>query len=234
VEGFFLLFFVLIFCLVIGGIIYSIYAAKKRREDLARLAAQLGLRFNADDPFDIPETYSSFDWLSKGHGQEAYNVLHGRMGRWHVKAFDYVYKTTESSTDSQGHSNSREVSHYFSAVIVDTDASFRPLMIRPETFMDKLAAAVGFDDIDFESAEFSKTYYVQSSDKKFAYDVIHPRMMEFLLQDQRWTIQLDGSSVMATQGSWLEVDEYREALQLADSFLKLLPEYLWEQMRTSQ
>jgi hypothetical protein len=225
--------FVLFFCVIIGLIIYSYYAAKKRREDLARLAAELGLEFDADDPFDIAETYSAFEFINEGHGQYAYNVLHGRMGRWHVKAFDYVYYTTEHSTDSQGHSTTREESHYFSAVLFDTDSHFRQLLIRPETFMDKIAAAVGFDDINFESAEFSKTYYVTSSDKKFAYDVIHPRMMEFLLQDPSWTVQLDGRTVMACRGSTLEVDEFRDALQLVDSFLKLLPKYLWEQMRTS-
>ena len=47
--------------------------------------------------------------------------------------------------------------------------------------MDKIAGALGFHDINFESSEFSRKFHIKCADKKFAYDVIHPRMMEFLL-----------------------------------------------------
>ena len=39
----------------------------------------------------------------------------------------------------------------------------------------------GYQDIKFESAEFSKTFCVRSPDKKFAYDVCNAKMMEYLL-----------------------------------------------------
>ena len=58
------------------------------------------------------------------------------------------------------------------------------LLIRPEGFFDKVAGAFGFDDIDFESEEFSRAFFVKSSDKRFAYDVLHPRMLELLMAER--------------------------------------------------
>jgi hypothetical protein len=217
--------------LIIALVVLSYYQAKKRREDLARVAAGLDLTFDANDPFDIAGRYSNFGLLAAGHNRRAYNVLHGSRQHCSVKAFDYVYHTTETSTDAQGNTTTREVSHYLSAVVYDAGAVFHPLFIRPENFFDKIAAAFGFDDIDFESAEFSRKFYVKSSDKKFAYDVIHPRMMEFLLQHPGWTLQLHGQSLMASTGGLLNPDQFRGAFIFAEGFLKNIPDYLWEQLR---
>ena len=57
-----------------------------------------------------------------------------------------------------------------------------------------------FDDIDFESDEFSRKFYVQSSDRKFAYDVLHPRMMEFLLQTTPPMIDVEGGALCLSGG----------------------------------
>jgi hypothetical protein len=222
---------VLVIGLVIVLVIFSVLQAKKRREDLARLAGQLGFRFDASDPIDIPRRYSGFGVLATGHNQQAYNVLQGRSGHFSLKAFDFVYHTTQTDTDAQGHSTTREVSHYLSAVLADAGVAFKPLLIRPENFFDKIAAAFGFEDIDFESAEFSRKFYVQSSDKKFAYAIIHPRMMEFLLQNPSWTIQLHRQTLLATKGSLLTVEGFREGIDFVGSFFKQVPEFVWQELK---
>ncbi|MCZ6810529.1 MAG: hypothetical protein O7D97_00875, partial [Planctomycetota bacterium] len=74
------------------------------------------------------------------------------------------------------------------------------LLIRREGMFDKLAGAFGFDDIDFESAEFSKRFYVKSPDKRFAYDVIHPRMMEFLLGGDPPTVDIEAGRCCLSDG----------------------------------
>ena len=93
---------------------------------------------------------------------------------------DYHYQTTSS--------NGKQTTthhHYFSYCLIELPyASLPDLRIRREGIFDSLAGAFGFDDIDFESAEFSKRFHVKSSDKRFAYDVVHPAMMEFLLAEE--------------------------------------------------
>lgn len=223
--------FVLFICLIVAAMIWSYQQAKKRREDLARLAGELGLRFDPVDPCDIANRYTKLSPLAQGHNRSAYNVLHGRHGEHPVKAFDFVYHTTETSTDSQGRTSTREVSHYFSAVILEIGAALPSLYIRPENFFDKIAAAMGFDDIDFESAEFSRKFYVTSSDKKFAYDVIHPRMMEFLLEQPGWTLQLEGSNFLIYNGGMLQPSDFAAAIERAEAFLKQVPDFVWQRVR---
>ncbi len=65
--------------------------------------------------------------------------------------------------------------------MIITKHNFKNLLIRPEDLSDKIASTVGFQDIDFESKEFNKRFRIQASDKKIAYDIIHPQMIEFIL-----------------------------------------------------
>jgi hypothetical protein len=222
---------VLFLGLIVAAVIYSYQQAKKRREDLARLARKMGLRYDAADPCDIATRYATISMLAQGHNRSAYNVLHGRHGDYQVKAFDYVYHTTETSTDSQGRTATREVAHWFSVVLFEVGTAFPSLLIRPENFLDKIAAALGFDDIDFESAEFSRQFYVKSSDKKFAYDVIHPRMMEFLMEQPSWILQLEGPHFLICKGGMLTPDEFAAGMDRAEAFLKRIPDFVWERIR---
>jgi hypothetical protein len=222
---------VLVVSLVIAGAIYSYRQAKKRREDLARLAGSMGLRYDAADPYDIANRCGQLAPLAQGHNRSAYNVLHGQYGGFQVKAFDYVYHTTETSTDSEGRTTTREVAHYFSAVLFDVGTAMPSLLIRPESFFDKIAAALGFDDIDFESAEFSRKFFVKASDKKFAFDVIHPRMMEYLMENPAWTLQLEGAQFLVLTGGMLTPDELAAGMHHAEAFLKQIPKFVWDRLR---
>lgn len=63
-------------------------------------------------------------------------------------------------------------------------AERRRLVVRRERRGDRLKAGLGWGDIDFESVEFNDRYWVAGNDKRFAYDVIHPRAMELLLDGE--------------------------------------------------
>lgn len=215
--------FILVFFAVIAGLIISFLAAKKQREELRNLAMQLWLNFTASDPFGIFMAYS-FDCLNRGHSRHAENFIHGRLGNYDIKAFDYSYTTGNDKN---------KTTHYCSAVIMDTDVPLKPLAIRPENMFDRLAEMVGFDDIDFESEEFSRKFHVKSPDKKFAYDVIHPRMMEFLLKKSKWNIEILGRSVIIYNYKRFSVPEYKSAIDFANGFLGQFPDYLWKALRSS-
>jgi hypothetical protein len=227
--------FVLVFIgfvgLIIIGIVYAIRAAAKRRAELLALAGELRLTFSEADPFNIPNMYGNFDVLSQGEDQEASNVLYGQISGYDIKAFDFEYQTEETDTDSEGHTTTSHQSHYFSAVIVDTAVIFKKLNIRPEGFLDRVAGAIGFNDIDFESDEFSRKFYVKSEDKKFAYDIIHPRMMDYLLSKPGWSIQVLGRSILVENNRVFSKDEFRQCIEFIKGFLALVPEYVWQTLR---
>jgi hypothetical protein len=88
---------------------------------------------------------------------------------------------------------------------------------------------VGIEDIDFESAEFSSKFCVKSPDRRWAYDVIHPRLMEFLLAAPRFHIEMDRREIVAYRSSNFRVGDFEAAAQVCRSFLAQMPEYLKRQ-----
>src|SRR5262249_23317945 len=156
----------------IAGVYWNFKVQMARREALGALAAKLGLEFDADEDTSVENEFGQFGCFSTGHSREAYNTVRGERliaGRkYRVCMGDFTYKTT--STDGK---RRYEQTHRFSYLVVRVPFPVIPnLTIRREGILDKLKGALGFDDIDFESEEFSRRFWVTSTDKKFAYDVI--------------------------------------------------------------
>ena len=173
-------------------------AAKRRREELQALARELGLRFSPDHDYRHDDRYPQFEAFQRGSSRYAYNTLRAELPLFgescRVVAGDYHYETKDS--DDKG-----TTTHTFSFLIVHPPWPTPRLLVRPEGMLDKLAGLVGFEDIDFESAEFSKRFFVKSSDKRFAYDVLHPRMMEFLLAHRATTFELENGALCFADGT---------------------------------
>ena len=101
--------------------------------------------------------------------------------------FDYHYETY--SRDSKGRRQTKH--HWFSVFTLELNELFPELVIKPEGLFSKFGQLLGFDDINFESMEFSKRYNVQSLDKKFAYDVCNAQMIDYLLRQCDLIIEID-------------------------------------------
>ncbi|MCX5685054.1 MAG: hypothetical protein NT049_15425, partial [Planctomycetota bacterium] len=87
------MFFVLVAGGIVALIIYSIANARKRREAMARMAAQWGLQYYEKDPFDIPARYAQFNLMSSGHSRKASNVMTGKINGRDVLVCDYQYSS---------------------------------------------------------------------------------------------------------------------------------------------
>ena len=205
----------------------SYLAAKKRREALAALAGELGWRFEARRDRSHDDEYAHFEIFRRGHSRAAYNTLIGDLEiddrPCPSKLGDFTYKiTTSTGKSTQTHT------YRFSYLIVHLPFAGAPdLLIRREGMFDKLAGAFGFDDIDFESADFSKRFYVKSPDKRFAYAVIHPRMMEFLLAGDPPTVDIEYGRCCLSDGRhrW-EPQEFRAMLTWVVEFFERWPDLL--------
>lgn len=164
--------------LIAAGVAYgSYYLKKRRREGFALVASQLGLQYSPEDPFGtLGEPFALFE---KGDGRGVENVVWGTWQELDVRVFDYWYY--EESTDSKGHTT-KSYSR-FDCVVAPIDAACSRLVIGHENIGTWLAGALSFDDIQFESEDFNKAYYVKSPDAKFANDFIDARMMEWLLKN---------------------------------------------------
>jgi len=217
-----LLIFGLIVVLVIVAAIFGHMQEKKRREQLLAIARRLGLGFRErDDAMD--QRYHFLDALQQGENRYALNVLEGQYRGCAVQAFDYHYET--HSRDSKGRRETHH--HYLNCYILDQEQAFPELRIYPETLFSRLGQMMGYDDIDFESAEFSRAFTVRSKDKRFAYDICNARMMEYLLQHRDLTIEIENHSVATCFDGRMEPRGVEANLDRLVEIRGMFPEYLY-------
>jgi hypothetical protein len=164
--------------------------------------------------------------LAIGSNHYAFNVLSGQYQNHKVHVFDYHYET--HSTDSKGRRQTDH--HYLSCFVLRLPRVFPELTIVREDWLSKVAQVFGYDDIDFESAEFSKSFCVRSKDKKFAYDICHAQMMEYLLANRDLNVEIENNIVALVFGAQLSVPQIEANLQRLIEVRSRIPEYLFTQV----
>lgn len=216
--------FIIVLIVIIGSIFWGLYAGKKRRTDMSMLADRLGLHFYPERNYEMAKQFAFLDKLDQGSNRYAYNIIEGEYQEQHVKVFDYHYET--HSRDSKGHRQTHH--HHFSFFILRLEKSFPELTIAREGFLSKIAQAVGYDDIDFESHEFSRRFVVRSKDKKFAYDFCNAQMIDYLLNVQDIEIEVDSTALALSFSQRLKIEEIEPRLRQLSDIRGLIPNYLFE------
>lgn len=213
----------IILLFIAAGILFTVmswYAAEKRRKALAEFAHANGFEFKSA-PGDIHEKYEAFSPFGSGRNRRSANLIHGQRGEIRWEMFDYRYTTG---------SGKNKTTHRVGVIVAKVPLMLPRLRIRPEHIFDKLAAAVGFDDIDFESAEFSRKYHVKGDDRKTAYDLIHPQMIEYLLSKPARDWQIGGSVILFQKSGHFSTAEMTDSMALISGFVERIPEYVRQDM----
>jgi hypothetical protein len=213
---------VVVLIVIVISAIYGMIQARKRLEGLFELAQRLGLKFSAVEDYGLADRYGFLNQLAQGENRYARNVLSGTYQQNQVLAFDYHYETY-----SQGKNGRQTHHHWFSFFILTLPAVFPDLTIRRENFLTKVAEAFGYQDIKFESAEFSRAFCVRSPDKKFAYDVCNAQMMEYLLANRDLSIEIENQVLALAFDRCLAVEQIEFDLQRLVEIRSRLPEYLF-------
>ena len=174
-EGGFLLLFFLTLFVAVGVIAYGLYAKLRRQKEMASFAASQRLDFSVQDPFGT--LHEPFTLFRKGDGRGVENVLWGVWNDLELRAFDYWYY--EESSDSNGRRS--KTYHRFDCVLAPLDARCPRLTISEENVLTRLADALTFRDLEFESADFNRRFNVTGDDPHFATALCDARMMDWLL-----------------------------------------------------
>ncbi|OVE75297.1 hypothetical protein BVX97_05095 [bacterium E08(2017)] len=194
-------------------------ASKKRREAFEAIASDLNLHYTPTKNRDMAKRYKFLKKLAQGSNRYAYNILSGPYKDHRVLVFDYHYETR---SDKNTH-------HYhFSFFILFLGKHFPELTITNEHIFSKIAQAIGFDDIDFESHEFSSKYTVRSKDKKFAYDVCNSKMIEFLLNLDGINLEIDQDVLAVGYSRKLAPEVIEQHLNRLIAIRELMPDYLFK------
>ena len=213
---------------LIAAIGYFAWKAERQRTlDLMALARQLGFRFDPSRDRSLDSRYAHFEVFRQGHSRCARNMMTGHLAcgehSYPTLMGDYEYKITTSNGKT-----TQTTTYRFSFAILHLPFAAVPdVLIRPEDFFDRIKSAVGFDDIDFESAEFSRSYYVKSPDRRFAYDLIDPRMIEFFLATRPSAIDMEQGRILLTDGRhrW-KAAEFQQRLRWVEQYLDHWPRHV--------
>jgi len=208
---------IFVFLAVVAVIAVALWFGAKRKKELAAWASAAGLAFSPSSDRSYDNRYPRFGCLHRGHSRSAYNIASGSWNDRHLEAFDYRYVT--------GHGKNR-TTHTFSAIILASSLPLKPLRIRPENAFDKLTEFFGADDIDFESDQFSREFHVKGPDKKWAFDVLHQRTMEFLLASPKFSVEFDSEHIVCWRNRKFDLQTRESAIAVVEGILDRLPEYL--------
>lgn len=213
------------------GAYFAYLQQRKRSEELGSLAAELGWQYRPEKDHEHDDQYAQFELFRHGHTRFAYNTLVGAIdvggAAWPVKMGDFHYQVT---TSNGKHTTTH--THRFSYLVLQLPYGLLPeLLVRREGMFDALSNLFGFDDIDFESAEFSRRFCVKCPDRRFAYDVIHPRMIEFLMEYEPPAIDVEAGSCLLGDGSstW-KAEEFRATIDWVQHFFELWPAHVTSQL----
>jgi hypothetical protein len=222
-SGFVVLVVLFVF-LVIGLAVLGYVQAKKRREEMAAYALSRGWRYEAYQPLLVDRFQGAPFGI--GSDRQATNAVYGQHEGRDFVSFDYQYETTTGSGKDR-----RTTTHTFSVLALSMGVSLPSLTVDPENFLERFVGRLTNSDIDLELEDFNRAFTVTCADRKFASDVLHPRMMEFLLQhrDVGWRFERD-SMLMVASGR-RTVPQIDATLTLMDQITDRIPEFVWKQVR---
>ena len=212
----------LLFLGVVLFVSYLIDQEQKRKKAIRDWAKGRKWSFSSERRKGWERDFSGIKLFQKGHSRWGQCVVNGILHDCPVTLLDYQYTT--------GHGKNRST-HKAGVAILHCGFPTIPLQIRRENPLDKVGEFLGADDIDFESAEFSRKFFVKSADRKWAYDILHTRAMDYLLSAPAVTIEFGFGEIAVYRNGWCNPDKYETALDVAGNLRQLIPDFVIQQMK---
>jgi hypothetical protein len=220
--------FVIIVVLGIGLVIvvgvFGYLQAKKRREALAAFAASRGWTYIWTESSLVGRFQGSP--FGRGDDRRASNVIHGEHDGRPIVAFDYQYETTSGTGKDR-----KTTTHRFSVLAMSMGVVMPALAVEPEGFVGRMIGRLTNRDIELESEAFNRAFTVTCPDRKFAFDVLHPQMIEMLMQwpDLGWRFERD--SMLVIRKGRDSIEEIDAKLVVMDAIIDRIPEFVWREVR---
>ncbi len=222
----------LVLGLIVAG--WILYYSFETQRDLAlqETARRLGMNFRFGLPQELKDVLPRFRAIEKaieagGEFQAGLNSITGtRRGR-KVAYFEFQWVTVTYSSRNRGFPWAEERAyrhtHTRSAIAAEMGVAVQPVLIRPERWVDKAAALVGYDDIDFSGLpEFSHRFYVNSPDREFARRLVTRRLSRFFLERVRCSVDFVGPWLLVYNNSIHRASHVPKLIEFASELADLV------------
>lgn len=192
---------------------------QKRDAEIRSFAQRIGFRYLGTDRTGLEANLVDFYPFGRGAGQRVRNRLSGRRGTIDFELFDFLFEQAGFSHD--GDRDTMEVS----VVVATAPVSLPHVTFTPETFFLRVGKAAGLQDIDFESDEFNRKYRVAAEDRRGAFDLLHPQMIDYLLKHPVRFWQVRGHSIVIVTVDSNPVTMHQVMTEIQD-FVSLVPAWM--------
>ena len=204
---------------VTSVLLWTRYADRQRTEALRGVAQMMGFTFEEDCGADRSvKLAGAMPLFDRGHAHKAPRMMQGRLGGQNGAICDYTYTT--------GGGTSARVRCLTVALFPDGAKGWPDLSLSPELVMHKLAAILGYQDIDFDSNEgFSKTYLLRGPDEAAIRAAFRPDILAYFSGAPGWHVQtLGGRLAVFHEGRFVPPDRIRtfvdDAVRIAGLFAR--------------
>lgn len=139
-----------------------------------------------------------------------------------VAGFEYRYTT--------GSGKNRSTTYKHISMVRIPGAQFPGLTLCRETFMSRL---LGGRDIQFEDNEFNKNWFVKGDVPRFAHDVVHPRVMQWLNSravPPMSMLWFDRDAIILSSTRATKPDLVDFNLRFLTSLTATVPRHVWEDL----
>ncbi len=174
------------FALIIVFIVWGILYARKRTQELAAAAQQIGFTFMGDTwrgPVLNPQHKTCLLQRTRGSFK---NAMVGAAGGLQAIVFDYTYRMGKSTVTQ-------------TLACFSDKALFPPFALKPEGIFDRLGDALVHNDIDFDShPAFSRRYALKSPDEAGTRRLFTPSLLSYMEQipsERTWNIETSGTNL---------------------------------------
>lgn len=221
---FFILFVVGFIVLAVVLVRAGIRQARERREALAGFAAAREWTYREADPSLVDRFHGSP--FGTGSGRRATNCLYGRHAGRAMVAFDYHYTTSSGTGEDRS-----STTHSHAVVALNLGVRVPALAVSPEGTIGRFFGRLTNRDIQLGSPAFDHAFTVTSDDPRFAVDVLHPQMVQLLLQWPALSWRFEGDSmVVVNRGTHAPV-QVDATLAVMDAVLAHVPAVVWQRLR---
>ncbi len=213
----------LLLVLVVGPLVAAAgwWWQKKRHEALAAWAASVGWEYPRSDPgYGLGRVHQGRPF-GRGHSRQVREVLTGRWQGLPAVSFTYQWSTGSGKEErtSQAH-----------VVGLALPAYLPTLELTPEGVGARLAKLVGAQDMQLESQAFNEAYRVAAGDERVAHAILHPRLMERLLQadarDTAWRIE--GTWILSWETGSTDTARIAPRLGVLEAVVRAVPRHVWQ------
>lgn len=211
--------------IVIAVLVATVLIWARQLRSLRR--ANAARRFAQANGWSFSRSVSSLTsrWRSapfdRGSRRRASDVLSRTVDGRSIVSFEYSFSTP-------GRSEYRTYSYYH-VVALSLPVPMPWLQLSHEGAGDAVATVFGGQDVEFESEAFNQVWRVKAPPGRYAYDVIHPRMMERLLAPDAigTDITVEGSDIYLHVRGFPVLEAIDGYVTLLEEICDLIPRHVW-------